>query len=242
MAKKVSLYGDAAQGSLFFEGLRIPPAPLGGVVVAVQHPTLAGRIRVTRSDLFQKNGVDPRIVFKRMRPTRVKNKAGQNLVNDLGYTLQQVIDYINDEANRKANEIDFQKDGSIVGSGNTINFTGAGVSAVSVSGDVATVNIVGGGNPVTSGIVTGAGNTTLRLTLDDSSNVDIDVTSLRTTTAIGSSTNYFYLNNGAQLSSNDHDIDGGVTFYNQKLKREKKLYSQLLVMVITLVSGMVVMV
>ena len=221
MAKKVSLYGDAAQGSLFFEGLRIPPAPLGGVVVAVQHPTLSGRIRVTRSDLFQKDGVSPRIVFKRMRPTRVKNKAGQNLVDDLGFTLQQVIDYINDEANRKANEIDFQKDGSAVGSGNTINFTGAGVSAVSVSGDIATVNIVGGG--VSSGVVTGAGNTTLRLTLNDASNVDIDVTSLRTTTAIGSSTNLFYLNNGAQLSSNDHDIDGGVTFYNQKLKRGEEI-------------------
>ena len=221
MAKKVSLYGDAAQGSLFFEGLRIPPAPLGGVVVAVEHPTLAGRIRVTRSDLFQKDGVSPRIVFKRMRPTRVKNKAGQNLVDDLGFTLQQVIDYINDEANRKANEIDFQKDGSVVGSGNTVNFTGAGVSAVSVSGDIATVNIVGGG--VSSGVVTGAGNTTLRLTLNDASNVDIDVTSLRTTTAIGSSTNLFYLNNGAQLSSNDHDIDGGVTFYNQKLKRGEEI-------------------
>ena len=74
-----------------------------------------------------------------------------------------------------------------VGSGNTVNFTGAGVSAVSVSGDIATVNIVGGG--VSSGVVTGAGNTTLRLTLNDASNVDIDVTSLRTTTAIGSSTN-----------------------------------------------------
>ena len=194
---------------------------MGGVVVAVEHPTLAGRIRVTRSDLFQKDGVSPRIVFKRMRPTRVKNKAGQNLVDDLGFTLQQVIDYINDEANRKANEIDFQKDGSVVGSGNTVNFTGAGVSAVSVSGDIATVNIVGGG--VSSGVVTGAGNTTLRLTLNDASNVDIDVTSLRTTTAIGSSTNLFYLNNGAQLSSNDHDIDGGVTFYNQKLKRGEEI-------------------
>ena len=59
--------------------------------------------------------------------------------------------------------------------------------------------------------------------MDDSSNVDIDVTSLRSTTAIGSSTNYFYLNNGVQLSSNDHDPDGGVTFYNQKLKRGEEI-------------------
>ena len=194
---------------------------MGGVVVASAREGSSDRIKIIRNDQFQKNGVDPRVLFKRMRITRVRNKSNQRLVQDLGFTQQQVIDYINDEANRKANEIDFEKDGVTVGSGNTINFTGAGVSAVSVSGDVATISIVGNG--VTNGVVTGAGNTTLRLTLQDSTNLDIDVTSLRTTTAIGSSTNYFYLNNGAQLSSNDHDIDGGVTFYNQKLKRGEEI-------------------
>ena len=58
-----------------------------------------------------------------------------------------------------------------------------GVSSVSVSDDVATVNIAGGGNPVSSGSITGAGNTTLRLTLNDATNVDIDVTSMRSTTS-----------------------------------------------------------
>ena len=223
MARAVKIYGDAAQGSLFFDGLTIPPAPLGGVVVASAHPVLANRIRVTRTDQFQKDGVTPRILFKRMRMTRVRNKQDQRLVQDLGFTHQQVIDYINDEANRKANEIDLQKDGTQVGSANTVNFTGAGVSAVSVSGDVATITIAGGGNPVAGGSVTGAGNTTLRLTLDDSSNVDIDVTNLRTITAIGSSTDYFYLNNGAQLSSNTHDHAAGVVFYNQKLREGEEL-------------------
>lgn len=223
MARAVKIYGDAAQGSLFFDGLTIPPAPLGGVVVASAHPTLTNRIRVTRNDQFQKDGVTARILFKRMRHTRVRNKNNQRLVQDLGYTAAQVIDYINDEANRKANEIDLQKDGTLVGSGNTVNFTGAGVSSLSVSGDVATITIAGGGNPVASGSVTGAGNTTLRLTLDDSSNVDIDVTNLRTITAIGSSTDYFYLNNGAQLSSNTHDHAAGVAFYNQKLREGEEL-------------------
>ena len=221
MARAVKIFGDAAQGSLFFEGVPIPPAPLGGVVVAIENPNRPGKIRVTRTDQFQKDGVTPRVLFKRMIPTRVKNKQGQGLVDDLGFNLAQVIDYINDEANRKANEIDFQKNGSNVGSGNTINFTGVGVSAVSISGDVATVNVVGRG--VSTGVITGTGNTTLRLTLNDTSIVDVDVTSLRTTTSIGSSTNYFFLNNGAQLSSNDHDIDGGVTFYNQKLKRGEEI-------------------
>ena len=226
MARAVKIFGDASQGSLFFEGLTIPPAPLGGIVVASAHPTLANRVRVVRNDQFQKDGVTPRILFKRMRHTRVRNKQNQRLVQDLGFTHQQVIDYINDEANRKANEIDLQKDGVAVGSGNTINFIGSGVSAVSVSGDVATVHIAGGGsagNPVTSGAVTGAGNTTLTLTLDDASTVDIDVTNLRTITSIGSSTDYFYLNNGAQLSSNTQDHAAGVAFYNQKLREGEEL-------------------
>ena len=223
MARAVKIFGDAAQGSLFFEGVKTPPAPLGGIVVASTLDGNPNRIKIIRSDQFQKNGVDPRVLFKRMINTRVRNKAGQRLVQDLGYTQQQVIDYINDEANRKANEIDFQKNGSQVGSGNTINFTGAGVSAVSVSGDVATVTIAGGGNPVTSGAIVGTGSTTLRLTLDDSTNIDVDVTALRSITSIASSTSYFFLNNGAQLSNNQHDKNGGVVFYGTKLKRGEEM-------------------
>ena len=34
MSRAVKIFGDAAQGSLFFEGSPHPPAPLGGVVVA----------------------------------------------------------------------------------------------------------------------------------------------------------------------------------------------------------------
>ena len=83
---------------------------------------LTDRIKVTRSDLLQKNGVDPRIIFKRIYHL-FRNKDDQRLVQDLGFTQQQVIDYINDEANRKGNEIDIERNGSTVGSGNTINFT-----------------------------------------------------------------------------------------------------------------------
>ena len=224
MSRAVKIFGDASQGSLFFEGSQHAPAPLGGIVVASAREGSTDRIKITRSDLFQKNGVDPRILFKRMRITRVRNKADQRLVQDLGFTQQQVIDYINDEANRKANEIDITRNGSTVGSANTVNFVGAAISSVSVSGDIASVIVADAtGNPVTSGTVTGTGNTTLRLTLDDSSNVDIDVTNLRTTTSIGSSTSYFFLNNGAQLTNNQHDKDGGVVFYGTKVKRGEEI-------------------
>tara|TARA_B100001113_G_scaffold253913_1_gene209371 strand:+ start:6349 stop:9126 length:2778 start_codon:yes stop_codon:yes gene_type:complete len=223
MARAVTIFADVSQGALFFEGVRIPPAPLGGVVVAIENPNRPGKIRVTRSDQFNKDGVTPRRLFKRIDPVRVKNATGQFLVDDLGFSLAQVIDYINGQATKNANDIDFQRNSSAVGSGNTVNFTGAGVSAVTLSGGVATVNIVGGGNPVSSGVVTGTGNTTLRLTLEDSTNVDIDVTNLRTITSIGTSTNYFFLNNGAQLSNNQHDKDGGVVFHGTKLRRGEEM-------------------
>ena len=226
MAKKFRIFADVSAGSLFFDGSRLRPAPLGGKVLASINPNHADRIRIVRTDLFARDGVTPRRIFKGLKIGRIKNQADQELVADLGFNASQIVDYLNDQANKKANEIDFQKDGALVGGGTTINFIGSGVSDVSVSGDVATVHIAGGGsagNPVTSGTVTGAGNTTLRLTLDDSSNVDIDVTSLRTTTSIGSSTDYFYLNNGAQLSSNTHDHSAGVAFYNQKLREGEEL-------------------
>ena len=189
MSRAVKIFGDAAQGSLFFEGSPHPPAPLGGVVLAAARAGSTDRIIITRSDQFQKNGVDPRVLFKRMRITRVRNKEDQRLVADLGFTQQQVIDYINDEANRKSNEIDLQKSGVAVGSANTVNFTGGGVESVSVSGDIATITIS------TSNAVT----------------------------AIGSSTDYFYLNDGAQLSSNTHDHASGVAFYNHQLRRGEEL-------------------
>lgn len=163
MSRAVKIFGDASQGSLFFEGSPHPPAPLGGIVVAAAREGSTDRIKITRSDQFQKNGVDPRILFKRMRITRVRNKENQRLVQDLGYTQQQVIDYINDEANRKANEIDLQKSGVAVGSANTVNFTGGGVESVSVSGDVATITIS------TSNAVTAIGSSTAYFHLNDGS-------------------------------------------------------------------------
>ena len=100
-------------------------------------------------------------------------------------------------------------------------------SAVSVSGDVATVHIAGGGsagNPVTSGILTSS-NSTLRLTLNDASTVDINVAALNNVSpvALAKSSSYFYLNSGVQLASNEHDPDNGVAFYGTILRRGNEL-------------------
>ena len=118
------------------------------------------------------------------------------------------------------------ENGSTVGSGNTINFIGSGVSAVSVSGDIATLHIAGGsaGNPVTSGILTSSNNT-LRLTLQDASTVDVDVTSLNSVSpvSLANSTSYFFLNSGNQLANNQHDKNNGVVFYGTPIRRGEEL-------------------
>ena len=64
MSRAVKIFGDAGQGSLFFEGSPHPPAPLGGVVVAAALEGSTTKIKVTRSDLLQKNGVDPRVILR----------------------------------------------------------------------------------------------------------------------------------------------------------------------------------
>ena len=119
--------------------------------------------------------------------------------------------------------VGIQSAGTVIGAGITqINFVGTGNTFL-VNGTTVDVSVGGAGNPVTSGAITGAGNTTLRLTLDDSTTVDIDVTSMRSTTAIGTSTAYFFLNSGAQLANNQHDKAGGVVFYGTPLTRGEEL-------------------
>ena len=87
-----------------------------------------------------------------MDPARIKNKSGQALVADLGFTLQQVIDYINDQANKKTNEIDIQNAGALVGGGTTLNFKG-GVDFITVTDDVAQICIHQVGIATTGGYV-----------------------------------------------------------------------------------------
>ena len=138
MSKNVRIYAGVSAGRIFFDGSRVPAAPLGGIVAAVENPSRPGKIRITRSDQFSRDGVTPRRLFKRILPTRIKNKANQFLVADLGFSLQQVIDYINDQANKKSNEIDIQKNGALVGGGTTLNFKG-GIDFVTVADDVANI-------------------------------------------------------------------------------------------------------
>jgi len=201
MARSVKIFSDLAQGRIFFFGTRIRPAPLGGIVAAVEHPSPvhAGKIRVTRSDLFQRDGVTARVIFKRLLPTRVKNQAGQFLVGDLGFSTAQVIDYINDQANKKSNEIDIQNNGALVGGGTTLNFTGS-IDNITVTGDVATISLDQIG-VTTSGGYVGTGVTLF----------DFRGSGVSTVTPITSGISTIFIEGGSGGTVNASDIVGLIT-------------------------------
>ena len=136
MAKKFRIFADVSAGTIIFDGSRIPPAPLGGKVLASDNGF--GRVRIVYTDRFGRDGVTPRRIFKGLKVGRIKNQANQILFTDLGFDLQQIIDYINDQANKKVNEIDIQNNGALVGGGTTLNFKGA-IDFITVSGDVANI-------------------------------------------------------------------------------------------------------
>ena len=95
----MKIYGDIESGSIFFVGSTVDPKPLGGVIEASAHPTLTDRIIVKRNDRFKRDGVSFRVLFGKLNMNRVCNKQGEELVTQLGYTRDQVVDYINEQAN-----------------------------------------------------------------------------------------------------------------------------------------------
>ena len=64
MARKFRIYAGVNAGRIFFVGSRVPAIPLGGIVFADEHPVFAGRIRVVRTDQFNRDGVTFRRIFK----------------------------------------------------------------------------------------------------------------------------------------------------------------------------------
>jgi len=172
-------------------------------------------------------------------------------INSLGTSAPNEIEFKRDGSTQgKGNVLDFVGfDGATrsgktltitapsgVGTETSINTTGI-ITATSFTGSganitgISTLNIVdygvglggggGAGNPVTSGIVTGIGNTTLRLTLNDASFVDVDMRNLMGVAGVSSS-RMFYHNTGAAATS-IHNWSNGPLFYGEKLKKGDEL-------------------
>ena len=93
----IKIYSDTTKGCIFFDGSTVEPKFLG-TIQAIPHPTAPGRIIVYRLDRLRSDGVSFRVIFRRLKFERVSNRDGENLHSDLGYTRQQVVDYINEQA------------------------------------------------------------------------------------------------------------------------------------------------
>ena len=111
---QIKIYGDIESSSVFFINSTIEPKPMGTIVASLKYDE--DRIIVKRNDRFDSGGVEFRQLFKRLNPNRVQNKDGQDLVGTLGYTTQEVIDYINGQANLSS--------GSSGGDGSGTDLTG----------------------------------------------------------------------------------------------------------------------
>ncbi len=93
---KIKIYSDTAKGCILFDNSRVEPKFLG-TIQASAHDTESDRIVIVRLDRENSDG-SFRKLFKRLKITRVQNESGQDLVDTLGYTRDQVINYINTEA------------------------------------------------------------------------------------------------------------------------------------------------
>ena len=94
---QIKIYGDIESSSIFFINSTVDPKPMGTIEASLKSDE--DRIVVKRTDRFEADGVTFRTIFKRMNPNRIQNKEGQDLIGTLGYTISEVIDYINEQAN-----------------------------------------------------------------------------------------------------------------------------------------------
>ena len=75
------------------------PKALGTIIATKVDFNGSERIKIERNDRFQEDGVSFRVLFKKLNANRVCNQAGEELTTQLGYTVQQVVDYINGQSN-----------------------------------------------------------------------------------------------------------------------------------------------
>ena len=94
---KIKIYGDSNKGCVFFDGSTVEPKFLGTILCSIKADE-TDRITIQRTDRLKSDGVTFRFLFRRLNPNRVQNQAGENLVADLGYSVSDVVDYINTEA------------------------------------------------------------------------------------------------------------------------------------------------
>ena len=94
---QIKIFSDTNKGCIFFDGSTVEPKFIGTVAASIKSDE-SDKIVIIRNDRYEADQVTFRKLFKRLNPTRVQNEQGENLVADLGYTIQEVVAYINGEA------------------------------------------------------------------------------------------------------------------------------------------------
>ena len=93
----IKIFSDVNKGCIFFENSSVEPKFLGTVVAEIKADE-PDRIHVFRTDRRRADGVTFRTIFRRLKPSRVRNVDNERLVQDLGYSVADVVDYINAQA------------------------------------------------------------------------------------------------------------------------------------------------
>ena len=94
MANKVKIYSTLKSGKVQFDGSRVRNKEIGSLEVNA-HPTLSNRIQIKSNTVFKRgSSTNYRVFFGKLNINRIQNKAGQDLVADLGMDRDAVIDYV----------------------------------------------------------------------------------------------------------------------------------------------------
>ena len=94
MANKVKIYSALKSGKVQFDGSRVRNKEIGSLEV-LAHPSLSDRIIIKSNTRFKRGSdTDYRVFFGKLNISRIQNKAGQNLVADLGMDRAAVIAYV----------------------------------------------------------------------------------------------------------------------------------------------------
>ena len=118
MANPIKIYSVVSKGCIFFDGSTVQPKFLG-TIQCEAHPTLSDRVIIYRTDRVSRDDSGTfRKIFRKLKIDRIQNVQGEFLVEDLGYDRDQVVAYINSEANN----VDVPTSGQSFAPGTEANF------------------------------------------------------------------------------------------------------------------------
>ena len=131
----MKIYSNTNKGGIFFEPSTVTPKLIGTCTAEIKS-NRPDRVVIRRTDQVVQSTGEFRPIFGSFNPYRVQNEDGVDLIETLGYTIQQVVDYLNDEFN------DFSTNSLELGE--AINFfrDATNTSIFNTQGDIFAVNAV----------------------------------------------------------------------------------------------------